>query len=284
MKLALQYQVLVFLILLFGRSFFPGAASASSPETIIITGTGAGIGAMQLMAERFQEKHSRVLIKVLPSIGSTGGIKAVNEGKIDIGLSFRPRKPEEQREGIIEKPYGRVALIFGVQASNPTKNVMLGEIEEIYAGKRKTWPDGTPIRLILRPLSDGFSITLAGISPGLKSASEKAHAIPGVFVGNTDQEAARQIEKTPGSFGTTSSSLIAAEKRKIRALSVDGTVPTPANVSSGTYPYAVTLYLIYKTDTVKSAIKDFIELVFSREGQKLLSDNGHVNVPRMTGK
>ena len=208
----------------------------------------------------------------------------MNEDKIDIGLSNSPLKPEERGTKIIEEPYGRTAFIFGVQDSNPTIGFTLAEIEEIYAGKRKTWPDGTPIRLILRPVSNGFSAYLASINPGLKSAYEKAHSILGVFVGNTDQEAAEHIEKTPGSFGTTSGSLIAAEKRKIKALSVNGAAPTLSNISTGKYPYAMTLSLVYKRDKYRGSIKDFIEFVFSRDGQKLLSDNGHVTLQRTTGK
>ena len=239
---------------------------------------------MELMAKGFQKKHADVNAQVLPSVGSTGGIKAVNEDKIDIGLSYRPLKPDEGSAKIIEEPYGRTAFIFGVQDRNPAKGFTLAEIEDIYAGKRKIWPDGTPIRLILRPVSDGFSAYLASINAGLKSASEKAHSIPGVFVGNTDQEAAAQIEKTHGSFGTTSSSLVAAEKRKIKALSVDGVPPTLTNVSTGKYPYAMTLYLVYKRDKYRGSIKDFIEFVFSRDGQKVLSDSGHVTLQRITGK
>ncbi|MFH1148083.1 MAG: substrate-binding domain-containing protein [Pseudomonadota bacterium] len=255
-----------------------------SRKTLIITGTGSSIGTMQLMAKGFQKKHPGVIVQVLPSIGSTGGIKAVNEDKIDIGLSYRPLKPEERGAKIIEEPYGRTAFVFGVQDANPTKGFTLAEIEEIYTGKRQTWSDGTPIRLVLRPISDGFSEFLASIKPGLKSASEKAHAIPAVFVGNTDQEAAAQIEKMPGSFGTTSSSLIASEKRKIKALSVDGAAPTLSNVSSGKYPYAMTLSLVYKRDKYRGAVEDFIEFVFSRDGKKLLADNGHVTLQRITGK
>jgi phosphate transport system substrate-binding protein len=284
MKPSVRYQLFIFAALLFGGSLVASAVSAHSKEILIVTGTGSGIGTMELMAKDFRKKHPNVTVQVLPSIGSTGGIRAVHEDKIDIGLIYRTLKPEERRPGIIQEPYGRTAFIFGVQDSNPASGFALAEIEEIYAGKRKAWLDGTPIRLVLRPLSDGFSAYLASINPGLKSASEKAHSIPGVFVGNTDQEAAAQIEKMPGSFGTTSSSLVSAEKRKIRGLSVDGVPPTLTNLSTGKYPYAMTLSLVYKRDKYKGAIKDFIEFVFSKEGQKVLSDNGHVTLPRTTGK
>lgn len=236
------------------------------------------------MAKGFHEKRPGVTVEVLPSIGSVGGIKAVQDGKIDIGLSSRPLRPEERSAEIVEEPYGRSAFVFGVQDSNPTKGFTLAEIEDIYAGKRKTWPDGTPIRLILRPVSDSYSQYLAGVTPGMKSASEKAHSIPGVFVGITDRDGALQIEKTPGSFGITSAAIAAAERLKIKALSVDGIAPTLPNVSAGKYPYATTFVLVYKRDKYRGPIKDFIEFVFSRDGQKLLSDNSHVTMQRITGK
>jgi phosphate transport system substrate-binding protein len=284
MKIYRRYQIIIFAVLLFVGSIFTGAASASSKETLIITGTGSSIGTMELMAKAFQKKRPGVTVEILPSIGSTGGIKAVKEGKIDIGLSARPLKLEERSAGIIEESYGRTAFVFGVQESNPTNGFTLAEIEEIYAGKRKTWSDGTPIRLILRPLNDACSVYLANINPGIKSASEKAHSIPGVFVGITDQDAALQIEKTPGSFGATSGSIIAAEKRKIKALSIDGAAPALSNISAGKYPFSITMSLVYKRDKDKGAVKDFIEFVFSRDGQKLLSDNGHATLQRITRK
>ena len=208
-------------------------------------------------------------------------------GKEDACFLLRPLSPPTRRGLRVALP---VIFIFAVQESNPTKGVTLTETEDIYAGKRKTWPDGTPIRLILRPLRDSFSVYLASINPRFKSASEKAHSIPGVFVGTTDQEAAEQIEKTPGSFGTTSSSLMAVEKRRIKALSVDGAAPVLSNiaagvhVSAGKYPYTMTMSLVYKGDTDKGAVKDFIKFVFLKDGRKLLSESGHVTLPRITGK
>ena len=284
------YLIFVLAILLCGGSLCAGTASANPKEKLIITGTGSSIGAMQRMGGVFQKKHPNVAVDLPSSIGSTGAINAVRAGKIDIGFSSRPITPTERNGEITEEAYGRTAFVFGVQESNPTDGLTLAEIENIYAGKRTTWPDGKPIRLILRPIRDFFSVFLESINPRLKSASERAHSIPGVFIGLTDQEAAAQIEKTPGSFGTTSLSLVAAEKRKIKALSVDGTVPILSSISispgisAGRYPYAMTFSLVYRKDKYRGAVRDFIEFVFSNDGRKLLSENGHVAIPRMTGK
>ena len=284
MKLYSHRIILIIAALMIGGAIVADSAFANPQEKLIIAGTGSSIGVMKRMADGFQRRHPNVTFSILPSIGSTGGIKAVKEGKIDIALSARSLKPEEKIPGIIEEFYGRTAFIFGVQESNPIEGLRLTELEEIYAGKRRTWSDGRPIRMILRPLYDAYSAFLAGINPGMKSASEQAHSIPGVFVGMTDREAAVQIERTPGSFGTTSAAIVAAERLKVKALSVDGVLPTLPNVSTGKYPYAMTMSVIYKRDKYMGAVKDFIDFLFSNDGRKLLSANGHVTLPRVVGK
>jgi phosphate transport system substrate-binding protein len=128
MNIYLQYRLVILTSLLYAGSIFTGAVSAGSKETLMITGTGSSIRLMELMAKDFQRKHPNVTVKVLPSIGSTGGIKAVQKEKIDIGLSARSLKPEERGTGIIEEPYGRIAFIFGAQDSNPAKGFTLAEI------------------------------------------------------------------------------------------------------------------------------------------------------------
>jgi len=104
-----------------------------------------------------------------------------------------------------------------------------------YAGKCRNWSDGTPIRLILLPLGDRFSVYLASINPYIKSASEKAPSISDIFIAMTDQEAAEKIEKTSGSLGTASACLVAVEKIRIEALSVDGTTPALSNIADGVH-------------------------------------------------
>jgi phosphate transport system substrate-binding protein len=231
---------------------------------------------MRIIAQDFQRRYPDVTVKVLPSIGSTGGLMALKKNRIDIGLSIRRFSPEELGDKIIEEPYGRTAVIFGVRESNPIDGLTLKEIEDIYSGKIKKWSDGTPVRLVIRPRSETFSKYLENINSGLKSASETSRSIPGVFVGITDQDAANQIEKTPGSFGITSMAIVSTEKRKIKAVSIDGIAPTLANISEGLYPYSITSYFLYDKDNYKGTLKSFLEFIFSQDGERILLDNGQV--------
>jgi phosphate transport system substrate-binding protein len=259
-------------------------ATAASRMPMIITGTGSGVEIMRLMAAGFQEQHPGLIVSVLSSIGSTGAIKAVQEKKIDIGLSARGLKPTERNTKIIYEPYARTAFVFAVQASNMVQDLSVEEIEKIYAGKRTTWDDGQPVRPILRPKADSYSLLLEGISPGLKSAYAKAFDIPGVIIGITDQEAADKIENTPGSFGITSSGMIASGNRSIKALSIGGVEPSLANLSAGKYPYDTTLALVYLQDNYRGAVKDFIDFIYSPEGSAILTRHGYMPCPKNTGK
>lgn len=280
MKNSIRLRSTLFCTLLFAGIALSRPSPAGAQGKLVLTGTGSAIGVMQLMGKAFQQRYPDTVVEVLPSIGSTGGIKAVGVGKIDVGLSARSMKPEEMTRVIVEEPYGRTAFIFATQESASDKGFTLREFEEIFAGKRTAWRDGKPVRLVLRPMSDAYSQYLVTISNGMKAAYEKAHAIPGVFVGNTDQEAAVQIEKTQGAFGVTSACLVAAEKKRIKGLSVDGVAPTMANVASGAYPYTITMHIVYRKDSANPAVKQFADFVFSTQGRKILTQTQHVPLKR----
>ena len=49
-------------------------------ETVKIGGTGFALGVMKMLAESFEKQYPGVKIQVFPSLGSSGGIKAVLQG------------------------------------------------------------------------------------------------------------------------------------------------------------------------------------------------------------
>lgn len=255
--------------------FFQSCITAGAESgTITITGTGSSIGTMQRLVEVYRKKNPGIDINVLSSIGSAGGIKAVKANRIDIGLSARALRPEERFSELSEVAYGRTPFVFATHRSNKQSSITLAEVAKIYAGQQLTWPDRTPVRLVLRPMTDAYTVFLEGLNENIKQASRKSYRIPGLFTGVTDQDAADQIEKTTGAFGVTSLSLILSEGRNVKILSLDGVVPDVANLESGKYPYFMTMHLVYRKSN--PAVRRFIDFVFSREGQKVLRDCGHV--------
>lgn len=260
------------------------APAVFAEENIRVSGTGGALGGMKLLGGSFEKKHPGVKVNVLPSTGSTGGIKAVAAGKLDLAVSSRRIKDEEKVPGLVEEPYVKAAFIFATSSSNQAEGLGLSEIQDIYSGKKTTWPGGKKIFLVIRPIVDAFTDFLEKLSPGMKGAVEAAHKRPGVFIGITDQDAADQIERTSGSFGVTSYTLVASEKRKIKPLSVDGISPVGKNGVNDKYPYFMTFYLVYMKDRNTGAVRNFIDYIDSKEGEKILRMSGHLPIRKAQGK
>ncbi|MGZ8450450.1 MAG: PstS family phosphate ABC transporter substrate-binding protein [Candidatus Deferrimicrobiaceae bacterium] len=261
--------------LFLGATLFPGYVRA---ETVRITGTGGAIGGMRLLAEAFRRAEPGVDVIILPSLGSSGGIRAVLAGKLDIGLSARPLQPEEMAQGPRQTAYARTAFVFAVNPDVKRSGTTLAEVIDIYAGRKTTWEDGTALRLILRPAADTDTIAMRMISPEMAYAVERSQKREGLIVATTDQDSADVIERTSGSFGTATLALVASEKRRIRMLSLSGVTPTTKSVRDGTYPYAKTFFMVTRQAPSPAAAK-FVRFVRSPGGKAILSRVGHVPLP-----
>lgn len=260
------------------------APAVFAEETIRVSGTGAAVGGMKLLGEAFGKKHPGVKVVVYPSMGNIGGINALAAGKLDLALLARRVKEEEKVPGLVERPYAKSFYVFATSSSNPTDGLGLSEIRDIYAGRKTTWPDGRWIFLVLRPAADAFTGFLESISPAMKEAVASSRKRPGMFVGITDQDAADQIERIPGSFGMTSYSTVASEKRNIKLLAVDGISPVGKHGMNEKYPYSITLSLVYVNDRTTPGMESFLRYISSKEGEKILKMNGHLPIGNAQAK
>ena len=89
------------------RALFAGAAlvmtvaASAQTQELRISGTGAGLGTMQVLAQAYVKTAPGTKLVVLPSMGSGGGIKAVLAGAIQIGVSSRPLSDTETKAGAV---------------------------------------------------------------------------------------------------------------------------------------------------------------------------------------
>ena len=244
-------------------------------ETIGIGGSGADLGTMRLLAEAFQRAEPKVSIEVLPNLGSGGGVKAVLAGKLDIALSTRALDDKETQHGLRKLHYARTPLVFAVAHDHPKTEIDRARLIEIYSGRNLRWKHGAPIRLVLRPSSDSDTLILKQALPGIVPALNEAYQRPGLPIAVTDQDAADAIENIPGAVGTSTLALLLAEKRKLKPLTVDGVVPSPATLASGAYPFAKELYFVLPAASAPH-VQRFIAFVQSRQGARILEKTGHL--------
>ncbi|MGX9463036.1 substrate-binding domain-containing protein [Shewanella sp. A14] len=248
--------------------------SSAWAEQIIIGGTGNALGTMQLMADAYQKLNPSINITILPSIGSSGAIKAVPSGKIDIGLSARPFNNSKQASETIVIEYARTPTVIAVSNNLHINDITTDQLIDIYEAKQKEWPNGELIRPIIRQTNDDNTKQLKQLSPTLEKAINIAEKRSGLLFASTDQEAVNKIEITPGSFGVTTLALILSEKRSIHALNLNGIHPTVEAAIAGDYPIVKHLYFILPKN-IPVHVADFINFVQSPIGKDILEKNGN---------
>lgn len=249
------------------------AAAPAAAAGFVIGGSGAAIGTMELLAVEFHARNPDIRVTTAPSLGSRGGINAVLDGVIGLGVTSRALYEDERKRGAVEIEYARTPFVFAVSAESTVNAITTRELAGIYAGKVTAWADGSPVRIVLRPASDIDTDMIKNISPEMRRAVLATEARPGVRFSVNDQNAAGDLERIPGAIGPTTLALIVSESRRLRALKLDGREPTPANAASGAYPYYKSLFLVTGAKRT-AAVERFIAFVQSPAGRKILLGNG----------
>jgi phosphate transport system substrate-binding protein len=249
-------------------------SSAVGAAELRIGGTGNALGTMRLLGEAFAKLHPESAPVILDSIGSSGAIKAVPKGAIEIGLSSRPATEEEARGGLTTVEYARSPTVFAVQEKNRVTSVTVDEIADIYRGTLSTWPDGTRIRPVMRQPGDDNSRQIKRISSKIEKALAVAEQRQGLTFAWNDQEAADKMEQVRGSIGVTTIALIRSERRSLRPLALGGVEPTPENIRSGRYPIVKRFYFVLPKEPTPAA-QAFLAFVRSPQGRKILEAYGH---------
>jgi phosphate transport system substrate-binding protein len=249
-------------------------ASCGYAQEIRIGGTGAGLATIKLLANAYVKNHPGIAIKIAPSLGSSGGIKAVAAGAVQLAVSSRELTGAERKQGLVAVEFGRSPFVFAVSTDNKIDDITLQQVADIYAGKSMQWPDGSRIRLVLRPANEADSTMARSMSPEMAHAVRLAEERPGMLYAVTDQDAQKSIEEIPGAFGVTSLAQIMAEQRQLKALSLNGVRPTPQNLANGSYPHAKVMFLVTGPRTTVAAQR-FAEFVQSPAGRDILGRTGY---------
>nr|WP_170936926.1 MULTISPECIES: substrate-binding domain-containing protein [Rhodomicrobium] len=257
--------------------FAPIAALAAihpaSAETLRIGGTGSATEMLRQIGPAF-EAATGVALHVVPSLGTSGGNAAVADGVLDASVAGRDLKPEEVARGLVVAATLRTPFGF-VTSRQAAENLASGEIAGLYRSARPLWPDGTPIRLILRPTEESDNAVLGALFPGMSAALKQARTRGDLSLAATDQDNAEMAERIAGSLVGASFTQMTTEKRKLRFVSIDGVLPSLTSYENGSYPYGKSLYIVVPAKIGAEAAA-FVSFIATPEGKGLLRQAGIV--------
>ena len=250
----------------------------SSNREVVFAGSGSNLSMIRILAAEFQKTAPELKIKVPPSIGSTGGINAVLDGKITVALISRPLREEEQKFGLRVIPYAQTAVVIGAHPTVSDDNVTYTDLIDIYKGTKTRWSDGEEIIVLSRDPGDSLIFVLQQNVPGFKEVYAESQEAKRWMTLFTDQESNQVLADTEHAIGLADLGVIITEKVKVKVLQVHGIAPTAENVTNGKYPFAKTLAFVLPPREISPEVGAFIDFVRSREGAKILSSYGFIPV------
>lgn len=268
MRMKLTIGVVLLTVICCGVSF------ASEPPALTVGGTGSGMGFVRLLGRSFSALHPEVSVKVLPSLGTAGGIRAAKSGDIDLAVASRPLTQEEEK-GLTVYYLGVSPFVFVVHPETPIEDVSLAEVIRLYDGTINTWRDGSLVRRVLRPAHDSDWQLMGSLSPDLARALTIAQESNGLYLAVTDTDAVAYLERVTGSFGPSTLAMVRAENRKVKMLAVDGISPDldPSGSGNHAYPLKKPYYLLVRNDA-SPAVLHFVDFIRSAAGQEILARIG----------
>ncbi|MCB9948281.1 MAG: substrate-binding domain-containing protein [Rhodospirillaceae bacterium] len=268
----MKLRYLLCIVALLGHPAIVTGAAAS--ETMVMGGTGLAIGLAHRLADAYGERHPDLSIVIPDSVGSSGGIRAVADGAFDLAYVARPLRDEEKPLGLAEIAFLRTPYVLAVSTQvGGVLDLASDDVLRAYSGELTHWPDGTPLRCVVRDENDTGSQILSQQFPGLAAILDRQRQTRGTLVAFTDQDAMDLAERVPGALAMSTLLTLRTEDRALQAVAIDGVEPTVDNLRSGIYPMDVTLRIVLGPQPSAHA-RDFVTFIQSASGRDLLEQLG----------
>ncbi|MGM9660166.1 MAG: phosphate ABC transporter substrate-binding protein [Faecousia sp.] len=246
------------------------AAPAKLSGTVSTDGSTSMEKVIGALGEAFMEANSDVTFTYNPT-GSGTGIKAVQEGRCDIGLSSRALKDEEKSSGLQETilSYDGIAII--VNPENTVEDLTLEQIADIYTGKITNWSEvgGTDGEIVLIGREAG-SGTRGGFEEivGVVDLCQYRQEL------SSTGDVITTVAQNPGAIGYAS---LASVKDTVKAVKVAGVTPSEATVKDGTYAIQRPFVLVTKEGVqLGEAAQAFFDYATSTEANEVIVAAGVV--------
>ena len=230
-------------------------------------------------AEAFKNKYSNLDITVKKT-GSGDGAAALVDGRCDIAIMSRFMKEKEYRKAVENGifPVAHVVAMDGVcvvvHPSNPVKELTTEQVRDIYLSKITNWKQvGGPDLKIVAISRDSSSGTYETFH---KLVMKKMEMAPGVEYVNSNPQAHARVKTTKGAIGYVGIGFLDSN---IKALKLDGVMPSAETISSGTFPVARPLFMFTNGyPKLGSMVHKFCSFYLSETGQEIIEAKGFVPV------
>jgi phosphate transport system substrate-binding protein len=264
---------ILILLLSFVLSATPVAGFDQNRITIV--GTGDSQALFRKLAAAFESLFPGNVVEVPDSIGSSGGIKAVANGKADLGRVARLLKEKEKRYGLTYQRFAFSPIVLVVNNNvQGISNLTHEQVVAIFSGKVSRWEElgasKGKIHIANREKGDSSRSVLEKKIPGF----DQIETLAGEII-YTTPETVQIIARYPDTIGYVPLAMVGNLSMTI--LKIDGIYPTPENVRNGRYSLVVPFGVIWKGE-LSGLSSEFLRFVFGPKGQEIIMEHGAVPV------
>ena len=250
-------------------SMLAGCGSNKTTGSVATDGSTSMEKVIGALGEAFQN-DTGISFTYNPT-GSGSGIKAVQEGRCDIGLSSRHLKAEELEAGLSGNilAYDGIAII--VHPENPIADLSVETIAKIYTGEITNWSEvgGNDAEIVLIGREAG-----SGTRDGFESITDTEDACKYRQELTSTGDVITTVAQNPGAIGYAS---VASVKDTVKALKVDGVAHTEETIKDGSYVVQRPFVLVTKSDTpLSDAAFKFFTYITSADANEIISAAGVV--------
>ncbi len=252
---------------------------AVAGQTLQIEGSTTVGPIADAFAETFKNKYAGLDITVKKT-GSGDGAAALVDGRCDIAIMSRFMKAKEFKKAVENDiyPVAHVVAMDGVcvvvHPSNPIHELTTAQVRDIYMGNIINWKQlggaDLDIVAISRDTSSGTYETFH------KLVMKKEEMAAGVEYVNSNPQAHARVKTTQGGIGYVGIGFLDSN---VKALKLDGIMPSRQTIASGAFPVARPLFMFTNGyPKLGSMTHKFCAFYLSEMGQEIIEAKGFVPV------
>ena len=262
--------ICVVLTIICVAALMTGCGEKTTAGTVSTVGSTSMEKVINTLGESFMNQNSGVTFTYNPT-GSGSGIKAVQEGRCDIGLSSRALKDEEKANGLVGTVLAYDGIAVVVNPENPVSDLSLEQIAAIYTGQITNWSEvgGSDAEIVLIGREAG-----SGTRDGFESITGTTDACQYRQELTSTGDVITTVAQNPDAIGYAS---LAAIKDTVKAITVNGVMPTEATVKDGSYAIQRPFVLVtVEGKALSETAQKFFDYITSPEAAELISAAGAV--------
>ena len=225
---------------------------------------------MGVLIETYGEIQKDVTVNY-SCTGSGAGIEAVLAGNVDIGLSSRALKPEEEEKGAVGHTVALDGVAIVVNPASGVEDLSVEQIAQIFKGEITNWSElgGENAEIAVLGREDGSGTRSAfeeivGVDGECKYTNE--YSSTGDVIGN--------VASNPNAIGYAS---LSAVDETVKAVKVGGVECSEATIKDGSYEIQRPFLMVtLEGAELSPAAEDFLNYATSADVAEYIAAAGAV--------